>query len=61
MKKKNPHGLKENKEMSIKGGNIAKITKGHIEKELGEGIITKENNLNYTYLENIYIENNKDT
>ena len=48
-----PYGLEENKEMAKRGGNIAKITRGNLEKELGRTVVTKENTLNYQYIDNI--------
>lgn len=51
-KKHHPKGLKENKDIAKKGGNIAKITKEKLEKELNENIITSSNNLNYKYVDN---------
>ena len=47
-----PYGLEENKEMAKRGGNIAKITRGNLEKELGRTVVTKENTLNYQYIDN---------
>ena len=46
-----PQGLNENKEMAKRGGNIAKITRDSLEKELGRAVITKENTLNYQYID----------
>lgn len=51
-KKHHPKGLKENKDIAKKGGNIAKITKDNLEKELNEKIITSNNNLNIKYVDN---------
>ena len=48
-----PQGLNENKEMAKRGGNIAKITRDSLEKELGRTIVTKENTLNYQYIDNV--------
>lgn len=46
-----PQGLIENKEMAKRGGNIAKITRDSLEKELGRTVITNENTLNYQYID----------
>ena len=46
------YGLEENKEMAKRGGNIAKITRDNLEKELGRTVVTKENTLNYQYIDN---------
>ena len=48
-----PYGLEENKKMAKRGGNIAKITRDNLEKELGRMVVTKENTLNYQYIDNI--------
>ena len=50
-KKHKPYGLKENKEIAKRGGKIAKITRDNLEKELGETVITRQNALNYKYLD----------
>ena len=47
-----PYGLEENKKMAKHGGNIAKITRDNLEKELGRTVVTKENTLNYQYIDN---------
>ena len=49
----NPQGLTQNKEIARRGGRIAKNTRDDLEKELGKKIITKENNINHRYIENI--------
>ena len=48
----NPQGLKQNKEIAKRGGQIAKNTRDNLEKELRKSIITKENNINRRYVEN---------
>lgn len=48
-KEHKPQGLKENKNIARIGGNIAKITRDNLEKELGRTVISKENSLNYRY------------
>ena len=55
--KHNPKGLKENKEIAKMGGNTAKVAKDDLEKKLGESVITKENNLDYEYIELEKLEN----
>lgn len=37
--------------MQKKGGHIAKITRDNLEKELGESVVTSKNALNYKYIE----------
>lgn len=49
--KKKPQGLKENIDVAKMGGNAAKLAREDIEKNLGEPIVTKENRLNYEYIE----------
>lgn len=59
-KKHKPIGFEQNKKIARKGGNIAKITRDSLEKELGKTVISKQNNLNYKYVdEKIKIENFK--
>lgn len=54
-----PYGLKQNQEVAKCGGNIAKITRDSLEKELGKKVITSKNNLNYQYIsDENQIENN---
>ena len=57
-KKHKPKGLEENKKMARLGGHAAKSARDDLEKNLGEAVITSENNLNYKYInENKKIEN----
>lgn len=49
--KQKPQGLKENIKVAHKGGNVAKIARDKLEQEIGETVITKNNKLNYKYLE----------
>lgn len=51
-----PKGLDENKKIAKKDGSIAKITRDNLEKELGKSVISKENSLNYKYLDGNKIE-----
>ncbi len=50
-KEHKPYGLKQNREIAKRGGNIAKNTRDNLEKELGKKVITKKNNLNGRYIE----------
>ena len=50
-KKHKPYGLKQNKKIARMGGNTAKVARDDLEKKLGESVITKNNNLNYKYIE----------
>ena len=49
--KTKPKGLKENMKVAKQGGNVAKRTRQNVENLLGESIVTKNNNLNYKYIE----------
>ena len=50
-KKHKPYGLEQNKKIARVGGNTAKVARDDLEKKLGESVITKNNNLNYKYIE----------
>lgn len=56
-KKHNPRGLKENIEMARRGGKIANNARVDLEREIGEKVITNNNNLNYKYISYKKIEN----
>ena len=47
-----PYGLKENIKIAQMGGNVAKVARDNLEEKLGKTVITKNNALNYTYLDN---------
>lgn len=49
IKEYKPYGLKENKKIANRGGNIARITRNSLEKELGKTIISNKNSLDYEY------------
>ena len=51
-KKRNPNGLEENKVVAKVGGNVAKIARNELEKELNESIVTDDNYLDYKYIDN---------
>lgn len=55
-KKNNPRGLKENIEMARRGGKIANNARVDLESEIGEKVITNNNNLNYKYISDKKIE-----
>lgn len=50
-KKQRPKGLKENKKVAKIGGEVAKNTRRDIEEKLGETVVSKENFLDYEYIE----------
>lgn len=52
VKKHKPYGLNENRKIAKMGGHAAKVAREDIEKSLGESIVSKNNALNYKYLEN---------
>ena len=57
-KKHKTQGLEENKKIAKLGGHAAKSAKEDLEKNLGETVITSNNNLKYEYIvENKKIEN----
>ena len=50
-KEHKPYGLKENRKVAKMGGNVAKVAKDDLEKKLGKTVISKENSLDYQYLD----------
>ena len=56
---KRPIGLEENKKIAIQGGSVAKNTRNKIEDLLGESIVTKNNKLDYEYIDKNLLEQNK--
>ena len=58
VEKHKPQGLKENRKFAKLGGHAAKSARNDLEKNLGESVVTSDNNLNYKYIdENKKIEN----
>lgn len=49
--KQKPNGLKENIKVAKMGGHAAKVAREDIEKNLGESVVTRDNKLNYKYIE----------
>ena len=49
--KQKPNGLKENIKVAKMGGHAAKVARDDIEKNLGESVVTRDNKLNYKYIE----------
>ena len=47
--KKKTQGLEKNIEVARMGGNIAKVARDELERQLGESVISPENYLNYQY------------
>ncbi len=57
-KKHKPIGLEENRKIAKEGGQVASNTRKDIETRLGESVVTKDNILNYQYMDDIkQIEN----
>ena len=52
----NPIGFYENKEVAKRGGIVAKKTKEFYQESTGLNPISKENNLNYQYINNNLID-----
>lgn len=55
-KRHKPQGLEQNKEVARMGGHAAKVARDDIEKNLGESVVTKDNRLNYEYMNEKQIE-----
>ena len=59
-KKQKPKGLKGNKKVAKLGGEVAKNTRKDIEEKLGEMVVSKQNFLDYEYIEeNKQLESSK--
>ncbi|MGN1311945.1 MAG: BRO family protein [Bacilli bacterium] len=56
-KEHKPYGLDQNKEIARRGGNIAKITRDNLERELGRTVISDKNTLNYKYIDDKLLQN----
>ena len=59
-KEHKPFGLEQNKKIAQRGGNIAKITRVNLEKELGRTVISNKNSLNYKYIDEKLLEDKKE-
>lgn len=57
--KKRPVGLKNNIEIAKIGGNVAKVARNELEKQLNEKIVSKENKLDYKYSDDNTLIGNK--
>ena len=60
-KKNNPKGLEENKKVAKLGGNVSKVARNELESTLNETVITKDNYLNYKYIDKKEIDNKNTT
>lgn len=59
-KEERPHGLKENLKVAKRGGSIAKVTRTLYEKETKKSAISKNNSLNYKYINDVEKVETKD-
>ena len=50
-KKHKPQGLEENKKIAKLGGHAAKSARDDLEKNLGDSVISKDNQLDYKYID----------
>ena len=58
--KQKPQGLRDNIKVAKIGGNIAKVARDELEKQLGETIISKDNMLDYQYKDEKIIKINNE-
>ena len=58
-KEHKPYGLKENRKIAKMGGNVAKVARDNLEEKLGKTVITKNNALNYKYLDDNKLDKQK--
>ena len=58
-KERKPYGLEQNKMIAKMGGNVSKVARDNLEQKLGKSVISKQNNLNYQYLEKEKLEDKK--
>lgn len=59
-KEHKPFGLEQNRQIVKRGGNIAKITRDNLEKELGRTVVSNKNSLNYEYIDEKLLEDKKE-
>ena len=59
-KEKKPQGLKENMKVASRGGKVAKGARDLYEKETKKSAISKDNALNYKYVDEKLIEDKKE-
>lgn len=58
-KEHKPYELEQNKKIAKRGGNIARITRDNLEKELGRTVIINKNVLNYECIDNVKVIEDK--
>lgn len=54
--KNKPQGFDENVRVAKIGGNVAKVARDELEKQLGESVVSNENNLGYNYVDEKLLE-----
>lgn len=59
VKEYKPYGLNQNKEIVKMDGSAAKSARDNIEENLRKKVVSKDNSLNYKYLEEVKIIENK--
>ena len=59
-KNEKPFGLSNNRKDAKRGGGVAKRTKDFFEEETGSKVISKDNSLNYQYLDDSKLIKNKE-
>ena len=59
-KEQKPYGLEQNRQIAKRGGNIAKITRDNLERELGRTVISNKNSLSYEYIDEKLLEDKKE-
>ena len=59
-KNEKPFGLSNNRKVAKRGGGVAKRTKDFFEEETGSKVISKDNSLNYQYLDDSKLIENKE-
>ena len=59
-KNEKPFGLSDNRKVAKRGGGVAKKTKDFFEKETGSQVVSNSNSLNYQYLDDSKLIENKE-
>ena len=59
-KEKNPKGFHQNADVAKRGGNVARVAREQLEKELGKPVISSQNAKDLTYVESLLIDNDGD-
>ena len=59
-KEKNPKGLQQSADVAKRGGNVARVAREQLEKELGKPVITSQNAKDLTYIDSLLSDNDDD-